>query len=227
MTAPVQAEGLSRTYRGPEGVVVALQPVDLKLARGAVLAVEGPSGGGKSTLLNLLGLLDRPSKGNLFINGTQVDDMDDRGLAEYRRRHIGFLFQDAGLIDRMTSLENVRLPMEYRQVGPETADKRAMAALEEVGMSHRVRAMVDTLSGGERQRVGLARLLAMKPDIILCDEPTASLDEMNSRLMVEHLRAAAHDGACIVCASHDPIVLDSADQRLRLLRGVASWPGLT
>lgn len=225
MTPVLVAEGIGRIFSGADGPIVALQPVDLSFKRGEMVAVKGPSGGGKSTLLNLLGLLDRPSSGQIQIDGSRVDNRSDRGLAEERRRHIGFLFQDAGLIDRMTALDNVRLPLDYRNLEGAFAHHRARLALEGVGLTARVNALVDTLSGGERQRVGLARLVATKPAIIICDEPTASLDEANSRLVIEKLRDAASNGACVICASHDPIVLSACDTALELDRGIVVNPG--
>lgn len=220
MTFAVRAERLARTYSGTNGPVHALLPSDLTVRRGEVVAIGGPSGGGKSTLLNLLGLLDRPTEGALWIAGNRIDGLDQRGFSDARRQHIGFLFQDAGLVDRMTAFNNVRLPLEYRRLTDGESRERAQLALDAVGLSHRRAALVDTLSGGERQRVGLARLLAVQPRVIVCDEPTASLDESNSRAVVAHLREAANNGACVICASHDPIVTEAADRRLTLSRGL-------
>ncbi len=223
MIIPIHADGVSKSYPGLDGDFVALSPLDLELDAGELTAVEGPSGGGKSTLLNLLGLLDRPSSGRVWIMGSRVDDLDARRAAHTRRLHVGFLFQDAGLIERMTVFDNVRLPLDYRGLPRASIMSRVLSSLEGLGLKGRAHARVETLSGGERQRVGLARLLATRPPIIICDEPTASLDDANSRLVVNHLLTAAAEGACVICASHDPIVLQAANRRLFLSRGVAKW----
>lgn len=222
MTLVVRAEELARTYSGTDGPVHALLPSNLSVRMGEVVAIGGPSGGGKSTLLNLLGLLDRPTGGALWIAGIRTDTLDSRSFSNARRQNIGFLFQDAGLVDRMTTFDNVRLPLEYRRLTDGESRERAGLAIDAVGLSHRRSALVDTLSGGERQRVGLARLLAVRPSVIVCDEPTASLDETNSRAVVARLRDAASQGACVICASHDPIVIEAADRRLTLTRGLLS-----
>lgn len=219
MTESVRGHNLGRTYSSPEGPIVALHPTDFTFGRGEFIAVMGPSGSGKSTLLNLLGLLDTASTGELWIEGQRVDNLSPRKLAVARRRHVGFLFQDAGLIERMSVLDNVRLPLTYRRMTSGERRERALQAIRRVGVEHRTGALVDVLSGGERQRVGLARVLAIKPGVVICDEPTASLDEQNSHAVVDHLLEAASDGACVICASHDPVVLSRASRRLLLERG--------
>lgn len=219
MTQSIRASGLGRVYVGPDGPIVALEPSDFTFNRGELVVLRGPSGSGKSTLLNLLGLLDRPTVGDLWIEGQHTNTLNARQLSDNRRRHLGFLFQDAGLIDRMSVFDNVRMPLDYRNFAESVRRERALLAIERVGLTNRKRAMVDTLSGGERQRTGLARVLAVRPDIVICDEPTASLDETNSRAVVEQLLDAAAGGACVVCASHDPIVLEGAHHRYSLARG--------
>lgn len=219
MTALVRAEGLGRRFASARGEVTALDAVDLDLAPGRFVAVLGPSGCGKSTLLNLIGLLDRPSFGRLEIAGADVARLDGAATAALRRAEIGFLFQDAGLIERMSVLDNVMLPLDYRGMARDARRARARQAIDALGLARRASALVDTLSGGERQRVGLARILAVRPRLIVCDEPTASLDEANSGLVVDHLMAAAAEGALVVCASHDPLVLARAHVRLTMARG--------
>ncbi|MFS0710214.1 ABC transporter ATP-binding protein [Brevundimonas phoenicis] len=219
MNDGVQAWGLGRNYSSREGDVSALSDVDLSLTWGQFVVVQGPSGCGKSTLLNLLGLLDTPSVGRLNIAGVPVHELSERERAGLRRSEIGYLFQDAGLIERMRAVDNVEIPLAYRGVPRSQRRARAEAALRELGLSHRLKALTDTLSGGERQRVGLARILAQRPRLIICDEPTASLDEVNSRLVVDRLMQLAAEGALVVCASHDPIVIESAHRRIELSHG--------
>jgi putative ABC transport system ATP-binding protein len=199
--------------------VVALEPTSVEFQGGQFVVIYGPSGSGKSTLLNLLGLLDTPSSGELRLNGRRIDNLTGPCLADVRRDHVSFLFQDAGLLDRMSVLDNVRLPLDYRDVEAGAGRERALAAIRAVGLPDRLHAMVDTLSGGERQRVGLARVLATRSPVVICDEPTASLDEANSRAILDHLLRLAREGACVICASHDPIAIECADRRYSLRRG--------
>lgn len=219
MIPALRADSLTRRFGSADGEVIALDAVDLDLHPAQFVSVLGPSGCGKSTLLNLLGLLDRPSSGRLEIAGIDVLALDDRETGAMRRANIGFLFQDAGLIDRMSVLDNVLLPLHYRNRPRIAAMAQARLAIAELGLDHRSSALVDTLSGGERQRVGLARILAIRPRLIVCDEPTASLDEANSLLMIKHLMACAGEGALVICASHDPLVLARAHLRLAMSRG--------
>ncbi len=215
----IEATGLSRRFVDASGAVVALNNVDLRLSAGLFAVLAGPSGCGKSTLLNLLGLLDRASSGCLRINGALVEALSPTAFAALRRERVGFLFQDAGLIARMSTLENVVLPLCYWGASRAASLVSATRALAKVGLEDRAGVPVDLLSGGERQRVALARVLAAKSDIIICDEPTASLDESNSLAVVEFLRERARAGALVICASHDPAVLGEADIRVEMRRG--------
>lgn len=219
MTAMVRLVDVNRTYSGVHGSVVALGKLSTTFDGGQFIVIKGPSGCGKSTLLNLVGLLDLPSDGELFVAEERVNGRSATRLAELRRSHIAFLFQDAGIIDRMTVLDNVMMPLLYRRMRREEAKDRALQMIESVGLEHLTGARSETLSGGERQRVGIARILALQPSIIVCDEPTASLDESNSQVVVNYLKSAAASGACVVCASHDPIVFGQADRRIDMSRG--------
>jgi len=215
----IRAGGLGRRFVSASGEVSALIDVDLNLRIGRYVAISGPSGCGKSTLLNLLGLLDRPSVGSLELFGVRTEALRGDQIAALRREVIGFLFQDAGLVQRMTVLDNVMMPLEYRGLRGRDRTYRAAAALEKLGIADRSTALVDTLSGGERQRVGLARILATRPRLIICDEPTASLDETNSRLVIDQLLTCADEGSLVICASHDPIAIDRAHIHIALSRG--------
>jgi putative ABC transport system ATP-binding protein len=216
----VSARGLGRTYVGASGrTVAALQGLDLDFAVGQFVVVRGPSGCGKSTLLNLLGLLDRPTEGRLWVEGVEVQALDGPAVARFRRDHVGFLFQDAGLIEPMSAFDNVDLPLAYRETPRAERRRRVLQALEQVGLGDAAGAQVGTLSGGERQRVGLARALATDPSLLLCDEPTAALDEDNSRAIVDMLMAHARRGRTVVCSSHDPLVIGHADRVVGLERG--------
>lgn len=220
----LHVQGLQRWFEGVDGRIRALDSASFSVKAGEFLVVQGPSGSGKSTLLNLIGLLDRPSAGQVTLNRCEVspDSCLDQ-MATARRSHVGFLFQDAGLIERMSVLKNVMMPMEYRGITGALAIKRAEDALSQVGLSHRQNELSNTLSGGERQRAGIARLLALKPSLIVCDEPTASLDADNSRVVVNLLLAVAKTGVAVVCASHDPIVLQQAQSRISMHRGTCRY----
>lgn len=213
----VRLREVCRTFQTPHGPVRALNACSFELHTGQFVAVRGPSGCGKSTLLALLSALDTPTSGALEIAGHQINPKDREGTANFRREHIGYLFQDAGLIDRMTVLDNVLLPLMYRK--RQNARAIALDVLKQLGLEHRLKASSQSLSGGERQRVALARILAMRPNIIVCDEPTASLDETNSRMVVDYLQKLAYEGALVLCASHDPLVLEHTRQRICLSHG--------
>ena len=220
MTTAVVARGLTRRFVSGSGqAVVALDGLDLDLPAGAFIVVRGPSGCGKSTLLNLIGLLDRPSEGGLTVAGVDLSRLNRAGAARFRREKVGFLFQDAGLIEPMTAAANVAAPLAYRETPRSRREALVEAALARVGLAGRARSQVGELSGGERQRIGLARALVADPPILICDEPTAALDEDNSRAIAELLATRAREGATVICSSHDPIVIARADQVTPLLRG--------
>ena len=219
MSVAVSACGLTRVFRGAAGEVRALDGVDLAIGRGRLFVVRGPSGCGKSTLLNLIGLLDRCTGGSLWVAGVDLTALDRREAALFRRRHVGFLFQDAGLIDRMSVASNVAGPLLYRRTPPSRRRALVMDALERVGLAHRAWSCVGTLSGGERHRTGLARALVAEPAVLVCDEPTASLDAQNSVAVADLLGDVAAGGATVVCSSHDPILIERADTCAEMLYG--------
>lgn len=199
--------------------MAALDGLDLSLPRGSFVVVRGPSGCGKSTLLNLIGLLDRPTTGSLVVEGTELTTLDNAEAAWFRREYIGFLFQDAGLIEPMTVAMNVATPLIYRETPLGMRSDLTMAALEHVGLADRAGSAVGELSGGERQRVGLARALVTDPAILICDEPTAALDEQNSIAIAALLSARASEGRTVICSSHDPIVIARARYVVPLRHG--------
>lgn len=199
--------------------MAALDGLNLSLPRGSFVVVRGPSGCGKSTLLNLIGLLDRPTTGSLVVEGTELTTLDNAKAAWFRREYIGFLFQDAGLIEPMTVAMNVATPLIYRETPLGMRSDLTMAALEHVGLADRAGSAVGELSGGERQRVGLARALVTDPAILICDEPTAALDEQNSIAIAALLSARASEGRTVICSSHDPIVIARAGYVVPLRHG--------
>lgn len=215
----LKAEGAGRTYRSGREEVAALVPADLSFLAGEVTVLRGRSGSGKTTLLNLAGLLDRPSEGRIMFLGKDTSRFSDRKLALMRRGNLGYVLQDSGVVERMSALANVALPGFYSGLSVGKSRKLARAALEAVELGEKLHRPVGRLSGGERMRVGLARALVLSPRLIICDEPTASLDAETAHLVVAALRKAADEGACILCASHDPIVIERADRLITLVAG--------
>lgn len=187
----------------------------LELAPGVMTALTGPSGAGKSTMLNCLGLLDRPSEGELVINGEATKEMTESQARKLRRDVIGYLFQDFALIDTDSVYDNVALaaPVELSR---KERKARISAALATVGLTGREQEKAYVLSGGEQQRVAMARILVRDPALVLADEPTASLDRVNAQVVLDLLRARADQGATVVIVSHDPWVVGHCDERVEL-----------
>jgi putative ABC transport system ATP-binding protein len=203
MDTPVVIEQVSKVYQADhaELAVRAVDRIDFAVRRGESLAIIGPSGCGKSSLLNILGCLDRPSEGTYRLEGRDVAELDDDELARLRNRHIGFVFQSFNLLPRMTSVENVELPLLYGSV----QDSKALAreALARVGLAPREKHLPSELSGGQRQRVAIARALVTKPSILLCDEPTGALDSKTGRDVLELLHSLNADGTTLIVVTHD------------------------
>ena len=167
---------IEKSYRLGTLTVEVLRRVNLEVAKGDLLSIMGASGSGKSTLMNIIGLLGKPSAGSYFVNGQDALSMDDRGLSRFRNANIGFVFQSFNLLDRLTALENVGMPLVYRRLGRGPIQSRARAMLEKVGMGNRLGHRPDQLSGGQKQRVAIARALVGEPSVVLADEPTGALD---------------------------------------------------
>ena len=223
MTEPlVRLAGVSRTYGEGRLAVHALRPLDLQVEPGELLAVTGPSGSGKSTLLHLLGCLDRPTSGSYRLEGRDVSGFSDAELAEVRNRLIGFVFQRFHLLRDETARRNVELPLLYAGVPPAERRRRALAALDEVGLSDRADHLPGQLSGGEQQRVALARALVKAPRLLLADEPTGNLDAANGRAVLDLIDRLRDRGVTVILITHDPAVAARAGRRLRIEHGVVT-----
>jgi putative ABC transport system ATP-binding protein len=211
--------------RGAEEIHV-LRNLDLKVAPGEFLALMGPSGSGKSTLLNLVGGLDRPTKGTVTIGGEKVHELSDRRLADWRARHVGFVFQLYNLMPVLTAERNVELPLLLTHLSRAERKRHAETALAVVGLSHRARHFPRTLSGGEQQRVGIARAIVTDPTLLLCDEPTGDLDRKSGDEVLDLLQQLNREyGKTIIMVTHDPHASARASRTVYLDKGqLASEP---
>ena len=216
----VEAVDVTRSYRMADVEVTALAGVSLRIDAGEYLAVLGPSGSGKSTLMHLLGLLDRPTSGTLRIDGREVAGRSDAELAELRNATIGFVFQSFQLLSRTSAVDNVALPLVYRGVRGRERRERAVAALQAVGLGHRLGHRPTQLSGGEQQRIAVARALVGGPRVLLADEPTGNLDSRTGAevmALVEQLNADR--GVAVVLVTHDETVASRARRRIVMRDG--------
>ena len=221
--APVlEAKQLAKTYESGGAKVLGLRGVDISIERGEFVAIMGPSGCGKSTLLNLLAGLDRPTAGEVWLDGQRIDGLSETDLARLRRRKVGFVFQFFNLVPTLSAVENVELPLLL--VGRRRKDARRSASdlLSELGIGDRAAAAPVQLSGGQQQRVALARALANRPDIVLGDEPTGNLDSATAREVLGLLRAARERGQTLLLVTHDARVAAAADRVITLRDGLVT-----
>ena len=219
ITAVLRARGLHKHYGYGEGLVRAVDGVDLDVAPGETVAVMGPSGCGKSTLLHLLGGLDRPSGGEVWLGGRRIDQIGERALARMRRSAVGFVFQAFHLMDELTAIENVELPALLDGRSPRAARRRAAELLERVGLADRAGFLPAALSGGQRQRVAIARALSSQPLVVFADEPTGNLDSA-ATLEVLRLFDSLHEaGQTLVVVTHDERIAATADRLISMRDG--------
>lgn len=209
----LELEGVCKYYRTPGETVVALQDVSLIVSPGEVVAVMGPSGSGKSTLLLLIGALLRPDAGSIRFRGRELGSMSERDSARYRRRDVGFVYQDYNLFPGMSAADNVALPLRMNRVGWRRSYEQASALLDRMELAHRARFLPSRLSGGERQRVAVARALAVKPSVVLADEPTGNLDTARGEEVLSALRElACSQDTAVILVTHDAHAIDYADR---------------
>jgi putative ABC transport system ATP-binding protein len=218
VSAPlIEMRGIERTYIMGDNIVRALRGVDLVIEKGSSIAIMGTSGSGKSTMMNIMGCLDQPTKGKYLLNGKDVSRLSRAQLAEVRGRMIGFVFQSFNLLSRTTALENVEMPLLYQGVGAKERHRRAMEALERVGLEKRYDHHPNQLSGGQQQRVAIARALVGKAPIIMADEPTGNLDTKTSHEVMAMLQEVGDDGFTVVLVTHESDIAAHA-RRVIVLR---------
>jgi putative ABC transport system ATP-binding protein len=218
----LKAENLTKVFGSGHTEVVAVRDVTVEVNRGEIVALLGPSGAGKSTLLTLLGLIRPPNTGRITIDGKLVFDNHQAkvNVRTFRRQKFGFVFQKANLIPFLTASENVRLAMEINDLPAKVSKRRAMELLEYLGVAERTEYLPSKLSGGEQQRVAVARALANHPSLILADEPTAALDSVRGRQVMELFRKVAHEqNAGVIVVTHDHRALDVFDRTLEMEDG--------
>lgn len=215
----LELRNVSKIYSLGENKVEALKNVSLKIYSGDFISISGPSGSGKSTLMHIIGLLDQPTKGKVFINGQPTQHLNETQLAVTRNKQIGFVFQQFNLLSKTSALENVELPLFYSET-PEK-DRQAIATefLKKVGLADRMDHHPNQLSGGQQQRVAIARALVNRPSLILADEPTGNLDTKSGRQIIKLIQKIQREGNTIVLVTHDPALAKYAKRKIKIIDG--------
>lgn len=217
-----ELKGVSKEYKTGDQTIVALQPTSLKINEGELVLIIGPSGSGKTTLLSLLGCVIYPSNGDLYVDGNHVNEMSEKKLANLRLNNIGFVFQNFNLLAPLNAIENVSMPLQLLGIKKSEVKSRAEEALKMVDMTDREKSLPKQLSGGQQQRVAIARALVSNPKIILCDEPTASLDKGSLGVVMEELQLLARKGKAVAVVTHDPRLRKYADRVLEVENGIVT-----
>ena len=215
----IQLQNITKVYSTEDIRTKALEDVSLDVDKGEFLSVMGPSGCGKSTMLNIMGLLDLPDKGKVIINNTDTSSMNDKAMANFRNRTLGFVFQSFHLVNSLSVLDNVELPLLYRKISSKERTNLAKEVLNKVGLGHRVNHYPSQLSGGQCQRVAIARALIGKPEMILADEPTGNRDSQMGAEIMEVLFQLNNEGTTIVMVTHDEGIAKQTKRIVRFLDG--------
>jgi putative ABC transport system ATP-binding protein len=215
----IRFEKISKTYQMGEVLVHALREIAFEVRMGEMVAIMGASGSGKSTMLNLLGTLDRPTSGHYYLDGEPVEALDEYELSALRNRKIGFVFQSFNLLPRDNALQNVELPMVYAGVPPAKRREKAQHALERVGLGDRMDHLPNQLSGGQQQRVSIARAIVNEPRMLLADEPTGALDSATTNQVMELFCDLHRQGMTVVLVTHDPNIATYAERVVRFKDG--------
>jgi len=200
----IMLKNVSKYYQMGDELIKAVNEMDIEIRPGEFVAIMGPSGSGKSTAMNLVGSLDLANKGDIYLDGLDIEELDESDLAQVRGKIIGFIFQSFNLVPNLTAKENVMLPMMFQEVDEETREARAVKLLKMVGLADRMDHHPNQLSGGEQQRVAIARALSNDPEIILADEPTGNLDSKTGEAVMDYLKKLNKMGKTIIMVTHDP-----------------------
>jgi putative ABC transport system ATP-binding protein len=217
----VKTEDVVKEYQMGDNVLRALDGINIEIERGEYISLMGPSGSGKSTLFNMIGALDRPTEGHVFIDGQDMSQLSQSQIAWFRCHRVGYIFQSYNLLHVMTALENVTLPMIFAGLSASQRDEKGVELLEKVGLGDRIDHRPDELSGGQRQRVAIARALANDPSIILADEPTANLDTITGREIIDLIKQLnTEDKVTVISATHDLKMLDVSDRIVDIRDGL-------
>jgi len=215
----IKLENVEKVYRTSSIETLALNNINLNVKKGEFVSIMGPSGCGKSTLLNIIGLLDAPSKGIIELDGQKVETYHDKAIAPLRNKMLGFIFQSFHLINDLSVIDNVEIPLLYRSTTARQRRELAEEALEKVGLSNRMKHFPKQLSGGQKQRVAIARAIVGKPEIILADEPTGNLDSAMGNEIINILQSLNENGATIVMVTHDDAMAKRTHRLIRLFDG--------
>jgi putative ABC transport system ATP-binding protein len=215
----IELRSVTKTYHLGDEVLHALDAIDFSVKPGEFVAITGPSGSGKSTLANIIGGLDRPTSGSVVIDGSDLSHVRDRQLSDYRNHHIGFVFQSFNLQGTQTALENVMLPLVFSRMKSRERKVRAKECLEAVGLGDRLKHRPSQLSGGQRQRVAIARALAVRPSIILADEPTGNLDTARGEEIMKLLQDLNKQGMTLIIITHDLSIARQAGRVIEIRDG--------
>ena len=215
----IELRNVYKIYQMGTETVHALDGIDLTIDKGEFVAIVGQSGSGKSTMMNVLGCLDIPTRGDYFLDGTDVRELTDKELSHIRNKQIGFIFQQYNLIQSLTVLENVELPLIYQGINADDRRDMALAALERVGLSDRVKHRPTEMSGGQQQRVAIARAIATHPPIIMADEPTGALDSHTGQDVLRFLQDLNREGSTVILITHDNGIAATARRCVRLQDG--------
>jgi putative ABC transport system ATP-binding protein len=215
----IEVSGLYKDYQTAAGPFPVLKDVNLRIENGDYVAIMGPSGSGKSTFMNILGCLDKPSKGQYVLDGHPVANMEQNAIAQVRNRTIGFVFQGFNLLARSSLLDNVALPLVYAGVDKTERHARAKLLLEKVGLAKYLNSRPNQISGGQQQRVAIARALVNKPSLILADEPTGNLDSVTSEEIMTLFSELNQEGITIVLVTHETDIAEHASRQVRFLDG--------
>ena len=222
-----ELKGVNKIYQVGDQEIVALQKTDLKVNLGELMLIIGPSGSGKTTLLSMLGCVIYPTEGTMSLDGKEITKLSENKLADIRLNTIGFVFQSFNLIAPLTAEDNVIIPLQLQGVSAREAKQRAADALELVGMTNRAKNLPRQLSGGQQQRVAIARALVTNPKMILCDEPTASLDKDSLVIVMKELRHLAESGKAVAVVTHDPRLQEYAHRVIEVNNGIVTESSLS